>query len=290
VPEVRTAAVGPITGTTATSGGSITSDGGSSITAKGVCWSTNRFPSISDYKTNEGSGAGSYVSVMTGLEQKTLYYVRAYATNASGTGYGDEIAFVTDFDCGTTFTDPRDGKSYLTVQIGSQCWMAENLNVGQRINGSENQTNNSTIEKYCYDDNGNSCDQYGGLYQWDEMMQYTTIEMTQGVCPKGWHIPSDNEWQELEIHLGMDSGDAASAGMRGTDQGAQLREGGSSGFKALMAGKRNTEATFESLGDYTTFWTSSGTTRTLSTSWAQIYKGTTDPKNNGFSLRCVEDQ
>jgi len=66
------------------------------------------------------------------------------------------------------------GQVYNTVLIGSQCWLKENLNVGTMINGSQNQTNNSTIEKYCYDNDPANCDEYGGLYQWDEMMQYTT--------------------------------------------------------------------------------------------------------------------
>ena len=80
--------------------------------------------------------------------------------------------------------------------------MAENLNVGTRINGSGSQTNNSTIEKYCYDDNEANCTTYGGLYQWDESMQYSTMPGVQGICPTGWHLPTDAEWTTLTTYLG----------------------------------------------------------------------------------------
>ena len=97
------------------------------------------------------------------------------------------------FHCGLPLSDSRDGQIYNTVQIGTQCWMAENMNIGTRINGSGDQTNNGTIEKYCYDDNEANCDTNGGLYQWNEMMQYTTMEGAQGICPAGWHIATDAE-------------------------------------------------------------------------------------------------
>ncbi len=85
------------------------------------------------------------------------------------------------FNGGDPFLDIRDGKVYTTIQIGTQCWMAENLNIGTMINGSSNQTNNATLEKYCFSDNTGNCDIYGGLYQWDEVMQYVTTEGTQDI-------------------------------------------------------------------------------------------------------------
>ena len=101
-------------------------------------------------------------------------------------------------ECGLPFIDPRNGQSYNTAKIGDQCWMAENLIIGTRINGVDDQINNADIEKYCYDDIEDSCDVYGGLYQWDEIMQYTTSPGVQGICPTGWHIPTDDEWKILE--------------------------------------------------------------------------------------------
>ena len=78
------------------------------------------------------------------------------------------------------------GKTYNTVQIGSQCWLKENLDVGTMINSTSSgyqQTNNSIIEKYCYDNNPANCETYGGLYEWPEAMQYSTTPGTKGICP-----------------------------------------------------------------------------------------------------------
>jgi len=143
------------------------------------------------------------------------------------------------FNCGDILTDERDGKEYATVLIGEQCWMAENLNVGTMLtqNGSNHQTDNATIEKYCYNNNEAECDEYGGLYQWHEMMQYQTEESSQGICPDGWHLPSDVEFMQMEMHLGMSEEDANDTGAeRGTDEGIQLQVDGGTGFDALFGG------------------------------------------------------
>src|SRR5680860_564302 len=95
------------------------------------------------------------------------------------------------------------------LAIGVQAWAKANLNVGTMVPGTlggsntTNQTNNSIIEKYCYQNNPANCTTYGGLYQWNEAMQYVTTEGAQGICPAGSHIPSDNDWKILEMQLGM---------------------------------------------------------------------------------------
>ncbi len=214
----------------------------------------------------------------------------------------------TNFSCGDQLTDSRDGKAYATVQIGNQCWMAENLNIGTRINGTSNQTNNGTIEKYCYNDLESNCDIYGGLYQWNEAMQYSTTPGAQGICPAGWHIPTDDEWKTLEITLGMNSWEADQTGGRGGDEGSKmasradlwndgaLENGsnnfGSSGFDALPAGaKWNTN--FINLHDRAYFWSSTESngnpyTRELWYNDAGVYREHR-AKNLGFSIRCVKD-
>ncbi|MBK7215160.1 MAG: fibrobacter succinogenes major paralogous domain-containing protein [Bacteroidales bacterium] len=93
-------------------------------------------------------------------------------------------------------------KIYRTIQIGNQCWLKDNLNIGSRINGSLDQTDNGIIEKYCYNNLESNCDNYGGLYQWGETMNYSTSEGSKGICPDGWHIPRDIEWIALRIYLG----------------------------------------------------------------------------------------
>ena len=95
LPSVTTLAVNNITQTTATGGGNVTSDGGASVTERGVCWSTNHNPTLNDSHANSGTGTGSFTVSMTGLSPHTTYYVRAYATNSAGTSYGTEVSFIT---------------------------------------------------------------------------------------------------------------------------------------------------------------------------------------------------
>ena len=104
VPTLTTTAVTAITLTTAVSGGNITADGNAAVTAKGVCWATTATPTISNFKTSDGTGTGSYVSNLTGLLAGTTYYLRAYATNSVGTAYGNEISFATSSIVAPTVT------------------------------------------------------------------------------------------------------------------------------------------------------------------------------------------
>jgi len=97
------------------------------------------------------------------------------------------------------------GQDYDTVKIGEQCWFAENLNVGTKIKGQKSQSDNGVVEKYCYDDESVNCATYGGLYQWDEAMQYSRKKGNQGICPNGWHIPKDGEWYTLESYLASEA-------------------------------------------------------------------------------------
>ena len=211
-----------------------------------------------------------------------------------------------DWYCGSTLTDTRDGKVYGTVQIGSQCWMKENINVGTRINGGTNQTDNSIIEKYCYNNSEDSCDVYGGLYQFGEALNYVHVDGTQGICPDGWHVPSDNDWKTMEEYLGMAPGELNNTGWRGTDQGNQLKETGtshwdsdsgatnSSGFTALPAGYYDfDDASFNKLGGGNDIWTSSSDGpdpyfRHLIHSNTKIYRSF-DNESYGRSVRCVKD-
>jgi uncharacterized protein (TIGR02145 family) len=106
--------------------------------------------------------------------------------------------FATNIPCPGMPTVEYEGQVYNTIQIFSQCWLKENLNVGMMIPEAKDQSNNGIIEKYCYNNEPDSCAKYGGLYRWDEMMQYTTQQGTQGICPPGWHLPTDEEWKVLE--------------------------------------------------------------------------------------------
>jgi len=210
------------------------------------------------------------------------------------------------FSCGDPFMDIRDGKVYNSVQIGTQCWMAENLNIGTMINSSAEQTDNSTIEKYCYDNSTTNCDTYGGLYQWDEMMQYVTTEGTQGICPTGWHLPTDAEWCTLENYVDAGAVSCSATEWRGTDAGGNLKETGtthwttpntgatnSSGFTGLAGDFRFWDGSFSTIGYFAYFWSSSekgsfAWFRRLSYYRAQVER-TCDNQAYGFSARCVRD-
>lgn len=301
IPTVLTTVVTDITGTTATGGGNVTSDRGSPVTARGVCWSAEANPTISGSHTTDGSGLGSYSSYLTGLTPDTVYYVRAYATNGFGTAYG-ELRFFTadvDFSCPGIPTVTYEGQVYGTVKIGDQCWFRENLNVGTRINGSQNQTNNGIIEKYCYNDDQTNCAIYGGLYQWDELMQYVTTEGDQGLCPTGWHLPTDAEWTTLSTALGGNSIAGGKMKEAGYNHWRRPNTGAtnSSGFTALPGGYLNKEIpsiNFNGLTRFTNFWSSTEYSSTdaghlgIDYSTENLITGGTY-KIYGFSCRCIKD-
>jgi uncharacterized protein (TIGR02145 family) len=115
----------------------------------------------------------------------------------SGSGGTFVFQFATNIPCPGTPTVAYEGQVYNTIQICSQCWMKENLNVGIMINNSQQQSDNGIIEKCCVGNSLDSCAKMGGLYQWDEMMQYTTGGGAQGICPPGWHVPINEEWKLL---------------------------------------------------------------------------------------------
>jgi len=117
-PSVITVAISNITSNTATSGGNVKSDGGATITVRGVCWSTSPNPTVANSITIDGSGTGTFVSNLTDLAANTSYYVRAYATTNEGTGYGDEVTFKTTFNLPTLSTEPITEKSYTTAKSG----------------------------------------------------------------------------------------------------------------------------------------------------------------------------
>ena len=144
------------------------------------------------------------------------------------------------------------GKTYNTIKISDQCWLKENLDVGTMIDGTTSQTNNGMVEKFCYDDDITNCDAYGGLYQWEEAMQYTTTPGTQGICPSGWHIPTYAEFQTL-IRAVNGDGRALKAIGQGVGDGAGTN---TSGFSALLSGYQRHDGAYLHLGYYTYFWSS----------------------------------
>jgi len=112
-----------------------------------------------------------------------------------------------------------------SVIIGAQTWAQTNLDVGTFVTNSTRQTNNGTLEKWCYDNNPANCAIYGGLYEWDEAMQYSTADGAQGICQSGWHIPRKTEIDDIINYLGA------------TVAGLNLKTGGSTGYNGLLGGR-----------------------------------------------------
>ena len=297
LPTVTTDTATNITATTATSGGNVTSDGGATVTARGVCWNTSSNPTLSNSHTTDGSGTGTFVSDITELTANTLYYVRAYATNNVGTAYGNEITFTTLFEsCPGIPTVLYEGQTYNTVLIGDQCWLKENLNVGTMIPEYQSQTNNSQVEKYCYDNDPANCTEYGGLYQWYETMQYIFTPGTQGICPDGWHIPTDGEWTVLTDFLGGTIVAGGKMKETGTLHWMPPNTGAtnSSGFTALPGGWRGNTGGFGYLTLSGSFWSSSQYSG--ADYWYRILNHNNEtvfvdyhPGSNGYSVRCLKD-
>lgn len=224
------------------------------------------------------------------LDAGQTYYWKIIATDNHNNSNSSELwHFRTQGSvqqCPSSLVDSRDGSTYATVVIGQQCWMAENLNIGDMItstSSNSNQTNNDVIEKYCYGNSQANCNTLGGLYQWDEMMGYSTEEGSSGICPEGWHIPTEKEWNTLVDFLGGN-----------LYAGNFLKANGSSNFNALLGGSRILNGSFSNKDSYGYFWSSSPKDGNYSFQ-IHLVNGfdavfyTYDNKSFGKSVRCIKD-
>jgi uncharacterized protein (TIGR02145 family) len=209
-------------------------------------------------------------------------------------------------DCPPTVTD-YDGNVYETVLIGDQCWMMEHLKVTHYRNGDAipHVTDGSiwsglSTGAYCeYDNNPGHVATYGRLYNW-----YAVAD-PRNIAPEGWHVPTDDEWKQLEMHLGMSQAEADGGGLRGTDEGGKLKDTtvhwaspntgatNESGFSGLPGGSRIDNGNFSNMGNVGFFWTATESSsyawyRTLHYLYSQVPRGATY-KHRGFSVRCVRD-
>lgn len=193
-----------------------------------------------------------------------------------------------------TVTD-ADGNTYGTISLGTQTWLDRNMNVGTRVNGESDQTDNGTLEKYCYDDLEARCTTDGALYQWDEAMQYSTTDGAQGICPSGYHVPTDNDWKTLEIYLGMSPADADEGGWRGTDQNTKLMASGSSGMDIPLAGYWNAISDlFFKRTETGYLWSSTESEygawfRRLESGFSTVNRDSGVHEDTGFSVRCLKN-
>ena len=261
--------------------------------------------------TLEYAGTGKVVPPLKVLSQVSAPSMESGITDTPGTNKNYTFQFATNIPCPGTPTITYEGQVYKTIQIFSQCWIKENLNVGTMIPGTQNMVNNGIIEKYCFNNLPDSCTKYGGLYQWDEMMQYTTQPGVQGICPPDWHLPTDEDWKILEGAL--DSyypiGDNVwdSRGLRGFDVGKNLKttsgwmnNGNGTdlfGFSALPASYRILTGGFDLTGYEGVWWISTESRsdyawyRNLwfSSSKAGRFDDSYSYKDYGFSVRCLRN-
>ena len=324
IPSVTTGVVTNITTTTASYSGNVTSEGGTALTDRGICWNTSGNPTIEDSKTTNGTDAGTFTANLSGLSPYTTYYVRAYAINTEGTAYGQQVIFSTMGE----FTDARDERTYKYVRIGEQVWMAENLAYLPKL---ENLSSELYPSYFVYDYMGTNIDEakatfnyntYGVLYNWPAAMNEATSSNTnpsgvQGVCPDGWHLPSNAEWQELLNYL-LDNNYSwhkvapyiAKSMAKESGWESSIREGApgnagypeyrnKSGFSALPGGffhvALGSEEVFFSIGQLAFWWSSTESTSLhalpvyIGYDSYSVGSGNGYLKDYNFSVRCVKD-
>ncbi|TVR13795.1 MAG: hypothetical protein EA391_13690 [Balneolaceae bacterium] len=301
LPLIETAAVNSIGQDSAQGGGEVISGQGSEVFQFGICWNEEGNPTKSDECTNDGSGTGSFISMMADLNPDTEYFVRAYAENSVGTAFGDEINFRTldnaISDCGV-MTD-QDGNEYDTVVIGSQCWMRENIRTTTYRNGTKIphlESNSSFVNDQSggwmyYGNDPDNADTYGLLYNWH------TVVNANGICPVDWKMPDDDDWLELAEHLGGQFEAGGKMKHEGTEFWQAPNEGATneSGFTSLPAGYRDFfDGTYGLLRSITYWWSKSEHDNNNARYWENSYQhfmlvNLETRKNQGFSVRCVAE-
>jgi uncharacterized protein (TIGR02145 family) len=283
-----------ISAATTVSGGDISSDGGSPVTNRGVLWSTNENPTVETNQgiTSDGTGMGKFNSNLTGLTPGFRYYIRAYATNKIGTNYGNQISLMYDGP-GTTITD-ANGNSYNTIWINGKLWMKENLKTTKFNDGSDIPLVSGgsgwltlITPAFCWYDNDKIANGnlYGTLYNW-----YSAS--TGKLCPTGWRIPSDNEWEDLANYAGGYL--IAGAKLKGKNGWNNSGNGTDIyGFSAFPGGMLSSGSFINKGSGY--WW--SATEDLEATAWyrtmvpeeSAVYRGPNN-KTSGLYIRCTRDR
>ena len=297
---VTTLPLGAFSATTAELGGIVDGNGGTSVTQRGVAWSTVEMPTTADNYTNDGAGTGSFESLLLDLSPDSIYYARAYAINNAGIAYGNEVEFQVTADPylpedGVT---DIDGNFYQTILASSgQVWMTENLRVCRYANGDsilhmEEALPWSTTSEGAWTEYNNSPpngDQFGKLYNgW-------AVEDSRNVCPVGWHVPTASEWDELHAVNGGYSFGGGNLKKTGIDLWLAPNTGAtnSSGFTAIPGGRRLGGGDFQEVFGSGYWWTATGNSTTLKT--RILYYSSNGVwiedigKQEGLSIRCVKD-
>lgn len=204
--------------------------------------------------------------------------------------------------CGDTLVDTRDGKKYTTVLIGSQCWMKQNLNYGATVQSDSTSSFHSDMhddgnaEKYAPGGDSTLIPQYGALYEWNELMDYDTPPGGRGLCPLGWHVPTNQEFSDMIAAAGgnITNGTGGNA-LKQLGEGFGAGAGtDASGFSAKAAGDRDSYGIFYGVGLRFIYWTSTQVSIGAAhhyTLWAEndTIEHLITQKLTGLACRCVKD-
>jgi len=293
-----------VTQNSANISGKISDNGGAEVTEAGICWNSNPNPEISDNNVDAIIATDSFKIEIAGLESNKTYYARAYAINENGISYGNELSFKTNYELGN-FTDIRDNKTYKTVKIGNNWWMAENLAYLPQLTVPSTGSNTEAYN-YVYDQTSCGCmgkaranenyKMYGTLYNWTS---------AKNICPEGWHLPTDEEWESLAVYISNDNlgyirtdGNWENVGhhLKSTEHWGNDGNGiNNYGFSVLPGGLRDASAkeflakTYEGY-----FWAATVTdgekaVARMVNSNNSVFQRSAFLKGSGFSVRCVKD-
>jgi len=313
--EIRTDPVSDIGATAAVGGGTITDNGGSPVTERGLVWGISREPTLQNNRgmTLSGSGSGSFMASLTDLLPDATYHVRAFAVTEAGIAYGDPVSFNTPPEAVYGMVRDIDGNEYRTIDIGNQVWMAENLRTSRYRNGEDityvmsnsewEGLNQEETGAWAFYNNHAGNEPFGLLYNWYAVNDF------RGICPTGWRVATDQDWQQLERYLGMNPNEANATGWRGQNAnvGGKLKAEGTefwrspntgatneSGFSALAGGYRFTSGSFSYLTFFGYWWTA--TEADANTAWRRLLFNNRESINRmnydkryGFSVRCVQN-
>ncbi|MEI7662702.1 MAG: fibrobacter succinogenes major paralogous domain-containing protein [Bacteroidota bacterium] len=279
--------------------GSVSNDQGAFVTRRGFCWSrTNQNPTIGNDTMVSGDGSGDFTGTLKGLRGQSKYYVRAFATNRNGTGYGSTCS-VTTID--STMTD-QDNNHYRMVQVGKQVWMRENLRATTYRSGNPISLVTDSIAwigaiwpSYCWYNNDpvTFSGEYGALYNFYAVSNGN-------LAPAGWHIPTGSEFTTLVDFLGGESVAGGKLKEAGLSHWGSPNSGAdnSSGFTGLPGGERFPWPLGGIYGELNTFgkwWSSSPYSSSEALLFSLRYDNASGlvsyaQMNFGLSIRCLRDE
>lgn len=292
---------------TATCKVNVSYDGGYDITERGVLIGDSRKCDLDNfiYKKLSGKGKGEFSITIEDLRWEEEYYLKAYATNENGTTYTENIKFTTPTIYGS-FTDDRDGNVYRTLKIGSQIWMVDNLKYLPQVYPMKE---GNPLKAYVYVSfyKGTDIVEAKKTSSYKNGYVYYNLVAAQLSCPEGWHLPTDEEWIQFELEMGMNKEEVGAVSVRKTLDASKLISndgyaiGGTneSGFNVYGVGRRTLSINDDDNYNIwqTGFWTNTETE--TGKVWTRVFGGKYEEayvlkasykKEYGLCVRCVKDE